>query len=241
MPHCKNSKNNKKESYKGTEPSPKGLGYCAHNETVGKKMKGRNGKMWIIRERANGSKYWAEDKEKTSVSKRVSNRKSKKGSKKIGKGKYIIRFCEPSTLADTRMFNTDFNLPDLSLFSKTPKIYKGSGKNAYVFGKKYKLSEYVLVGSHGNDVAQTGFVNITGATKKELGDIVSFEPWDVYRKPKYLNWDDAKGLKQIQKIFPRILFVGETVGGDVGAKLYAHYTGNKIDGLLVDNNYFFKD
>ena len=32
MPKCKNDP---KKSYKGDEPSPKGLGYCAHAEKVG--------------------------------------------------------------------------------------------------------------------------------------------------------------------------------------------------------------
>ena len=37
MPKCKN---NPSRSYKGTEPSPKGLGYCASGEKIGKKRKG---------------------------------------------------------------------------------------------------------------------------------------------------------------------------------------------------------
>jgi hypothetical protein len=44
MPHCKN---NPKKTYEGTEPSPKGLGYCASGEKEGTKMKGKDGNMWI--------------------------------------------------------------------------------------------------------------------------------------------------------------------------------------------------
>ena len=40
MPKCKNDP---KKSYKGTEPSPKGLGYCAHGEKLGKVRKGKDG------------------------------------------------------------------------------------------------------------------------------------------------------------------------------------------------------
>ena len=36
MPKCKNVDTG---TYKGTEPSPKGLGYCARGEKVGKKKK----------------------------------------------------------------------------------------------------------------------------------------------------------------------------------------------------------
>ena len=36
MPKCINDLS---RSYKGTESSPKGLGYCAHNEKIGTKKK----------------------------------------------------------------------------------------------------------------------------------------------------------------------------------------------------------
>ena len=55
MPKCKNDST---KSYKGTEPSPKGLGYCAHAEKVGKKKKGKDDNTWIIKEVSNGSKKW---------------------------------------------------------------------------------------------------------------------------------------------------------------------------------------
>jgi len=55
MPKCKNDPN---RSYKGTEPSPKGLGYCAHSMKVGDKKKGKDGNMWIIKKVKNGSKRW---------------------------------------------------------------------------------------------------------------------------------------------------------------------------------------
>lgn len=46
MPACKNDS---KRYYKGTEPSPKGNGWCAHAEKVGKRRKGRDGKMWQVK------------------------------------------------------------------------------------------------------------------------------------------------------------------------------------------------
>ena len=55
MPKCKNDP---KKSYKGTEPSPKGLGYCAHGEKEGKIRKGKDGNKWIIKKIKNGSKRW---------------------------------------------------------------------------------------------------------------------------------------------------------------------------------------
>ena len=47
MPKCKNDP---KRTYKGTEPSRKGLGYCAHSEKVSKKRKGKDGNQWIVKQ-----------------------------------------------------------------------------------------------------------------------------------------------------------------------------------------------
>jgi len=55
MPKCKNDPS---RNYKGDEPSPKGLGYCAHAEEEGKIMKGKNKEEWIIKKLENGSKRW---------------------------------------------------------------------------------------------------------------------------------------------------------------------------------------
>ena len=55
MPPCKN---NPKRSYKGTEPSPKGLGYCASGEKVGTIKKRKHKKKWIIKEIKNKVKRW---------------------------------------------------------------------------------------------------------------------------------------------------------------------------------------
>lgn len=46
MPACKNDAT---KSYKGTEPSPKGLGYCSHAEKIGTTRKGRDGCMWEVK------------------------------------------------------------------------------------------------------------------------------------------------------------------------------------------------
>jgi hypothetical protein len=45
MPKCINDP---KKKYKGDEPSPKGLGYCAHAEILGKVRKGLDDNEWIV-------------------------------------------------------------------------------------------------------------------------------------------------------------------------------------------------
>ena len=46
MPTCKNDC---KRYYRGDEPSPKGLGYCAHAEKINQRRRGRDGKFWVVK------------------------------------------------------------------------------------------------------------------------------------------------------------------------------------------------
>ena len=62
MPKCKNDES---KSYKGDEPSPKGLGYCAHAEKEGSEKKGKDGNMWEVKMVSSGSKRWVKVKEIT--------------------------------------------------------------------------------------------------------------------------------------------------------------------------------
>jgi hypothetical protein len=55
MPACKNDSTTK---YKGDEPSPKGLGYCAHAQALGSKKTGLDGKQYQVRADKNGKKSW---------------------------------------------------------------------------------------------------------------------------------------------------------------------------------------
>lgn len=55
MPRCKNSSSG---YYTGREPSPKGLGYCAHSSGVGGKRIGNDGNVWIVQQDKNGRLSW---------------------------------------------------------------------------------------------------------------------------------------------------------------------------------------
>lgn len=55
-------KNDPKSKYKGTEPSPKGLGWCAHAEKIGTIKKGKDKNNWIVEENSNGVKRWVKCK-----------------------------------------------------------------------------------------------------------------------------------------------------------------------------------
>ena len=63
MPICKNDP---KKSYKGMEPSPKGLGFCAHAEKLATIKKGLDGNNWKIESTAQGVKRWVKQSSKSS-------------------------------------------------------------------------------------------------------------------------------------------------------------------------------
>jgi hypothetical protein len=54
MPKCLNNNN---KSYKGTENSPLGLGYCSNSEETGTIKIGKDGKEWIVKQ-TKSSKRW---------------------------------------------------------------------------------------------------------------------------------------------------------------------------------------
>ena len=88
MPFCKNDP---KRKYKGDEPSPKGLGWCAHGEKEGKVRKGLDGNKWVVKKVSSGSLRWVKSgsdnksiKKTTSVTKKTTSvsKKTKSVSKK---------------------------------------------------------------------------------------------------------------------------------------------------------------
>lgn len=89
MPICKN---NAKKTYTGEEPSPKGLGYCASSEKEGKKMKGKDGNIWI---KTNGR--WIKNKSNKSNKlnentqyKKLLHKKLYNWWKKLAEGGFIV-------------------------------------------------------------------------------------------------------------------------------------------------------
>lgn len=73
---CKNCPAKSKKTYKGTEPSPKGLGYCAGCEKVGSVKKGKDGRMWIVSKRKDKRKHWVHKKPVAPAKKAPAKRKA---------------------------------------------------------------------------------------------------------------------------------------------------------------------
>lgn len=67
-------KNDPRSWYKGTEPSPKGLGYCAHAERIGKIRVGRDNNKWKIVLNSRGIKRWQLLTQKRETKSKVTNR-----------------------------------------------------------------------------------------------------------------------------------------------------------------------
>ena len=95
-------------SYKGTEPSPKGLGYCAHTHSVGTTKTGNDGNTWTVETTYRGTKRWVKksgsgkrkspkrvSKKKTSGKRRITKRVSKK--KTSGKRRTTKRVSKKKT------------------------------------------------------------------------------------------------------------------------------------------------
>ena len=61
MPKCLNDL---KKTYTGKEPSPKGFGYSASAESIGKSMKGKDGNIWIVTETTTCKKWMKSKTEK---------------------------------------------------------------------------------------------------------------------------------------------------------------------------------
>ena len=87
MPKCKNMDS---ATYNGTEPSPKGLGYCARGEKIGKKKQGKDGNMWIVKNTKTGIARWIRvptDKKKSTKksTKKTVKKSTKKSTKSVKK------------------------------------------------------------------------------------------------------------------------------------------------------------
>jgi hypothetical protein len=222
---------------KGTRKSP--IAHAA-KQIAGTYAKGTDGNIYVVTERKDGTLYW----KKTILADTKIPKKYPKTSK------HLIAVGEvSSTIISARGFSVHIKVNDdfYSQLKKKPKakICKDKGMllgNAYIFGPLYK-NGYVHLGYHGNDAAQTGLLDMTKITKNELDKITAYEPWtEIYlAKKKVTPWDDRSKLPIVQKqISPRILFVGETIGGDVGADVYVHLHNNEIDSLIIDNNCLFR-
>jgi hypothetical protein len=180
MPVCKNNPNRK---YKGTEPSPKGLGWCASGEKIGKKRKGKDGNMWIIKKVSNGSKRWM----KYSKTKTESKTKSKT---KLNKNQ----------LQTLSILKNDIK-------KKLSKI----GVKTYIFTNKKINDKYFIDNAWdyvekklGNDYLDSKFIIVV--IKKDNNNIV-LDKGGVYIQHNNIKYTTKKELISIFKKYLKNKFI----------------------------------
>jgi len=171
MPKCKNDES---KSYKGDEPSPKGLGYCAHAEPEGSRKKGKDGNMWEARTVDSGSKRWIkmnENKLKKSAEKKIYTTWAK-----LSQGQLLIIYK-----------NEKYKITS----------FKGKSKNKYLKMVKNFESEkdvkYIIWSAISFDILES-FVNYinTKLSKKYIELLNNNNPLDVMSKypSKFFNKEE---------------------------------------------------
>ena len=154
-----------------------------------------------------------------------------------------ILFTEPYS-QDTVPTYVDFQVTDkmYQQLLQEPKAFNNPDQdaNAYVFGPLFPLESYRFISNHANDGAQTGFIDVDLFDKNIAKDIMDLVLEEYEKEHDDLSWRSRAALLRVRERAPFVLFIGETVGGDVGAELYAHFDerGN-IDSLIIDNHFFF--
>ena len=150
-------KNDPERTYKGNEPSPKGLGYCAHAEKLGSKKKGNDGNIWIVNT-VNGSKRWVKySKEsiwksynkfeiepskvpRNVIKKRLTNNQIKKY---CGEKKNTIKIDKPE---ESKLYFTSFR----GKYNVRYIAYIGKNNIAYIYKiAKNDLNTYLLEDAQG--------------------------------------------------------------------------------------------
>jgi hypothetical protein len=131
----------------------------------------------------------------------------------------------------------------LETLLKKPLAKFGDESNAFVFGPLFPLAEYAFISSHHNNIGQTGLVNGNALSSKGISTLELraidklIKDWFM-RRPPTLTIQELREIRRITS--GAIVFIGKTVGGDVGASLYAHRSSTGvIDSIIIDNNYFF--
>ena len=140
MPYCKN---NNKKTYKGNEPSPKGLGYCSHMEKLESKKKGLDGNIWIIKSTKSGSKRWVKFNKEKEEDRKKEKKEEKKNNISIIK---LKRDKKNSTKSKIYYTHNNGNRPyKVIMEGKIVYIYK-SEKNNYNTLVKIYLTEKIFIG-----------------------------------------------------------------------------------------------
>lgn len=241
MPKCKNDP---KRSYTGKEPSPKGLGYCAHAEKAGTTKKGKDGNMWTIMKTKTGSQRWV----KKPAGKIPVKEQKLDCSKFVRYEKRIEKhgFTEMKSIIGLEHEKGFVHEPiDFNLFEKEPiKIPEGykkkSVKTDYI--KKYwcdssrqRLTKDAVKAKHPN--SKTYFIHDNGGrpflvyiSKNEVN--IYMQPdkkYFVAEKDQYNKWTYCKKVATYKK--PIKVFIGKSPKTEMTK--FSGGIGKKFDGNSI--------
>ena len=165
MPKCKNDST---RNYKGDEPSPKGLGFCAHAEDLGKQMKGKNKNIWEIVATKNGVKRWVEvNNKKLNNTKNKLIKKQKRGKKIETKSIIVYKNNKIFKKGNNLSVSTDKNNNNLIYL-----IFGMTGDKKKYQGRLYfRLN---LLKGNKKDVIKNLKLNI----KKQTFEFIYNGPWE---------------------------------------------------------------
>lgn len=233
--HCRNSPAGVTKTYKGTEPSPNGLGWSAKYDDIAKKRKGKNGKMWQVVESRTGVRQWK------SVT-------TKKGSRPADSC-HFIALVEAQTLKDiprhTIQVTQGMYRKILDGPTKSFEDFGADGStNAYVFGKMFPLTEYSFLGYHDDHMASTSFVDVSLLRDMSISCLTRPDTWTDAYGDKYggATLNNRQSLTYLRRALPCVLWVGQIAEAEIGASLYGHRDeSGDIDSFIVDINHFFDE
>ena len=161
-------KNDPMKTYKGNEPSPKGLGWCAHAESKNTIKSGKDGNKWIISLTKNGTKRWI----KYNLSKQTQKKPYQKTQQVDHKISYKDMKLEVTFIPYT-IKNDD-----------APKKLRNGKLYNYIVSKKLKRVKYIV----------DGILNYYFTVKKYKFNIkTKLFTFILKPKPSFYYFTDCKG------------------------------------------------
>jgi uncharacterized protein YwqG len=234
MPKCKNDET---KSYTGKELSPKGLGYSASGEEVGKVMKGKDKEYYIVKATVKSKKWTKVNYSLDNLPTTCFNKYWKPNIKKIEQesgleekfGGTVPFFIKGET------WPVDENNLPMVFFCQFKDPRKNNNILYRVFFPIDDDLEYEFENKNWINTIELNDKNLKNKViiEKPKGDnLTTFDPWEI------INWTQCKEFKSLYKI-KEILKIPNEV--DLIDKYYYHeYTPDssiKVGGTPVSTQY----
>lgn len=246
MPPCKNDP---KSSYKGDEPSPKGLGYCAHAEKVGTIKKGKDGLLWIIQETSKKVRRWVKSKSDSNPTSNLKKEENEPNCKKfvfyekrVGSRIETIRGLEleKGKIYEWKSYNKFASKPTLIRSGWKRRSISSDFKNKYYCGKKELIekgdSKYKIIRSKHkgwkvymtHDNGGRPFCVYISPNKKEV-DVYKVDEDDTPKEGDYGKVHTY--LKLVKSFKPIDVFIGKSPLNEMTRYSGGH--GSEFDGNSI--------